>query len=349
MKLSNILLRRYIAAAVAVAATALTGCNAIYDDEGDCSVRYHVKFRYDTNIKEADAFASQVNAVSLYLFDPADGHLVWSGEESGAALASEGYTMKVDVLPGRYDAIAWCHGYRDDAAGFTFAGGGDVRSKADLVCRMERSTGADGAYSDRDLHGLYHVAANGVTFPDSYGDVTLPPLRLTKDTNVLQIMLQHVDGAPMNKDEYTITVTDANGLLNYDNRLLSDETITYRPWSLISGVTSMPDANGGRAITEVSAVIAELSLCRLMADHKPILTVTHKEKDGSIRTVLSLPLIEYLLMVKGNYHRHYTDQQYLDYQDEYTMTFFLDAENHWDTTQGIYINSWRVMLQFTDI
>ena len=68
-----------------------------------------------------------------------------------------------------------------------------------------------------------------------------------------------------------------------------------------------------------------------------------------MRDVLRINLREYVLMVKGNYHRHYTDQQYLDYQDEYVMTFFLNDENRWDITQGIYINSWHVVLQFTDI
>ena len=44
----------------------------IYDGEGDCSVNYRVKFCYDYNMKFADAFAHEVNVVTLYLLD-ADG------------------------------------------------------------------------------------------------------------------------------------------------------------------------------------------------------------------------------------------------------------------------------------
>ena len=44
----------------------------IYDGEGDCSVSYRVKFRYDYNMKFADAFAHEVDVVTLYLLD-ADG------------------------------------------------------------------------------------------------------------------------------------------------------------------------------------------------------------------------------------------------------------------------------------
>ena len=43
--------------------------NAIYDDEGDCSVTYRVAFRYDRNMKWADAFAREVKSIHLYAFD----------------------------------------------------------------------------------------------------------------------------------------------------------------------------------------------------------------------------------------------------------------------------------------
>ena len=65
--------------------------------------------------------------------------------------------------------------------------------------------------------------------------------------------------------------------------------------------------------------------------------------------MFSAPLIDLALMFKRSYYGDLTNQQYLDYQDEYVMTFFLNDENRWDITQGIYINSWHVVLQFTDI
>ena len=65
-----------------------------------------------------------------------------------------------------------------------------------------------------------------------------------------------------------------------------------------------------------------------------------------------MPFIDYALLVKGKYKRPdgtpLTDQEYLDYQDDYSMVFFLDEHNRWQNTH-IYINSWRVILQNTDI
>ena len=61
----------------------------IYDGEGDCSVSYRVKFRYDYNMKFADAFAREVNTVTLYLLD-AEGRVVWQRTEQGEALSADG-------------------------------------------------------------------------------------------------------------------------------------------------------------------------------------------------------------------------------------------------------------------
>ena len=63
--------------------------------------------------------------------------------------------------------------------------------------------------------------------------------------------------------------------------------------------------------------------------------------------VLSIPLIDYALLVKGHYNRNMDNQEYLDRQDEYNMTFFLD-EGEW-MSSVILINSWRVVINEEDI
>ena len=82
-----------------------------------------------------------------------------------------------------------------------------------------------------------------------------------------------------------------------------------------------------------------------MADKRPILTIRNIEKD---ETVLSIPLVDYALLVKGQYNRTMDDQEYLDRQDEYALTFFLDEGNQW-MNSFIYINSWRIVLQNTEL
>ena len=94
-----------------------------------------------------------------------------------------------------------------------------------------------------------------------------------------------------------------------------------------------------------SAVIAELTVPRLVKGQEPRLTVTDREKE---RTVFSIPLIDYALLVKGFYNRNMGDQEYLDRQDVYDMVFFLDEGDRWLDTY-IYINSWKVVLQNSDL
>ena len=94
----------------------------------------------------------------------------------------------------------------------------------------------------------------------------------------------------------------------------------------------------------MSVAVAELTTGRLMTDQEPVLTVRNREGE----TVLSIPLVDYALLVKGYYNRDMDDQEYLDRQDEYNMTFFLDENDRWVNT-SIIINSWHVVLQDVDI
>ena len=55
---------------VALLLLPLVSCSDwIYDEEGDCTVYYRLRFRYDMNLKWADAFAKEVTSVHVYAFD----------------------------------------------------------------------------------------------------------------------------------------------------------------------------------------------------------------------------------------------------------------------------------------
>ena len=57
----------------------------IYDEEGDCDPHYKVRFVYDRNLKYTDAFAAEVDEVTLYIVDT-DGTIVWQKHEAGDEL-----------------------------------------------------------------------------------------------------------------------------------------------------------------------------------------------------------------------------------------------------------------------
>ena len=84
---------------------------------------------------------------------------------------------------------------------------------------------------------------------------------------------------------------------------------------------------------------------RLVTENNPVLSIYNCKTDEK---VLSIPLKDYALLVKGNYNKAMSDQEYLDRQDEYNLTFFLDEFGN-TLSASVIINSWHVVLQNSDL
>ena len=92
---------------LAVLAGAMASCDSVLDyNEGDCSIKYLVKFKYDYNMEKVDAFAQEVRTVTLYAFDD-NGNMVYYKTDQGEMLADGNYSMSLDFDPGEYHLIAW--------------------------------------------------------------------------------------------------------------------------------------------------------------------------------------------------------------------------------------------------
>lgn len=337
MRTSAILKKICISALAMLGLGVAQSCEKIFEFEGDCSSTWRVDFRYDMNMKYADAFAHEANAVTVYAFDGND-VLVWQKTEHGDALASEDYAMVLDLDPGVYDIIAWseCDHAKECFALPALEAG--KATKQDLICEMKKQRDENGkALSEKYLGSLMHGCIEDLEITDMEGTHTVA-MQMVKNTNDVRVVLQHLSGEIVDPKLFTFSVTDSNGLLAHDNSLLPCEEICYRPWRQETVSTE----TGTRAVTEVGALIAELTLNRLMVENSPRLNVFNDKGE----TVLSIPLINYALMIKGHYD-NMDDQEYLDRQDEYTMTFFLDDEMHW-MSSFIYINSWKVVLSDVD-
>ncbi len=325
---------------VAAVAVSLAGCdNMIYEDEGDCDPHYKVRFIFDMNMKYADAFPAEVNAVTLYVIDDATGNVVLRKSESGDRLKAEGYMMDVDVAPGTYSLLAWC----GEGVGTHFSVA-DHQHHTGLTCTLLRDSDDNGAaVVDHDLNRLYHGHMDAEAFPETEGDhiYTVP---LIKDTNDVNIVLQNLSGAPLDKDDFSFSITDANGSMDWDNSLLPDEQITYKAFDVRSGTAGIeyPEA---RAITQVSACVASLTVARLVKGNNMLVRIYNK---ATGERIASLPLIDYALLVKGRYDEKMTDQEYLDRQDKYDLVLFIDENKHWLNSQ-IYINSWKIVLNDADL
>lgn len=329
-------------AAYAVCMASLASCGTIYDGEGDCPTSsWHIKFRYDWNIKFADAFANEVKSVNVYFFDE-DGLFIKQYAESGDALKTGNYTLPVEATPGTYQIVTWggLKGHEQFAVQDMIPG---VSTIDQLTCKMARQqqTGraTEGEYIvNKDLNSpnaLFH-AYQTVTITDERGKYEIP-VSLKKNTNTIRVILQHMSGEDIKSEDFDFRITDENGLMNFDNTLLPDAPLTYLPWYTGNGKSDITTSEGEQTL---NVAVADFTVGRLMTNHSPRLTVTSKL---SGETVLSIPLVDYFLMVKGNYRKDMSDQDYLDRQDEYSLTFFLDNAHRWDKV-NIIINSWKLVI-----
>ena len=322
----------------------LASCNAVYEDQSDCAIRYRVGFRFVKNVLHADAFGSQVTTVHLNVYDKS-GKLVLSKTEDRRISEINDYGMDVDLMPGTYDLVSWCEGPALSGNPVSFILG-DGTAMTDFTATLPLQGTAPNLTSGSDLTRLFHGTAMDVEFPEHWGMTDIGPVYLTKDTNRLRVLMQNVDGMPMDATQFKFEITGNNNALDWNNAVMkASDKFIYTPWSVEQTYATFdkPDNAATRSTMddpEVPAgVLAEFSTSRLMADMPQRLTISLRDTGEE---VLSIPLIQYLLLVKDKYSQTTDDQDYLDCYDDYTMMFFIDKGMTWLKAR-VYINGWRVV------
>lgn len=336
-------------AAALMLAVAMTSCHGmIFRDEGDCDPYYKVRFVYDMNLKFADAFHVEVNDVTLYVIDNKTGKVVWQKRESGEVLNTQGYLMDVDVAPGNYTLIAWAgDGHRTSFS----VSENDWRDN--LQCKLNHKRLPDGsAHSYDHLDRLYYGKLDTAEFTDEQG-VHVFTVPLVKDTNTIRVILQHLSGNHVDKDDFTFSITDDNAFLDWDNSLIDYEPVTYHAWhtdEAMAGIILPSGSTVSRAentdnYQKCSAVVAEISVSRLMTHRNPVLRINRTTDN---KTIVTIPIIDYCIMSKSYDNLSIPNQEYLDRQDTYPMTFFLDERDEWISSY-ICIGAWKIVLQNSEI
>ena len=336
---------------LAITACTIASCDSILDfEEGDCSVEYRVRFKYDYNMKKADAFASEVKAVSIYAFDD-EGRFVYQRTEEGEKLKEDDYSMKVDIDPSQYHLVVWAGLTDQQSFAVPLLVEGDeidnLTVKAERTITGTRADGEKESIIRRNLAPLFHgeIAKASMTRAGTTNIMTIP---LVKNTNSLRIVLQQMNGVTMTKDDFDFSIYDDNGWMNYDNSLLKDDELTYKPYNMKAGSTTNTAKNRTATDSEntnITFVTVDLTVARLMLDKNPTLRITNNKTKEK---VLQIPLIQYLLLSQPFEAEGMDKQEYLDRQDNYSMTFFLDPNLSWINSK-IIINEWIIHNNVTDL
>ena len=322
------------AALIAAPALGLTSCDsAIYEDLDPCVSGLEVRFVYDYNMLFANAFPSHVDCLTLFVYDD-EYNYVTTMTETSERLADENYRMLLDVAPGDYHLLAY-GGMQCDEASFHFNALPSEGSKMQSI-GVDMNNECIGADPGANLHGLYYGTLD-VTVPEpedlTYSTVTLP---MMKDTHNIRILLQHENGQVDHAD-FDFRLTGANNArFDWQNNIVAmPSPFDVMPWT-VGNVSAGENTDGSEAIL----AFAEFSTSRLAPANGMKLVITTPEKEDP---VVSIPIVNYLLMLKSELYASMPPQEYLDRESSWSVIFFLDESNNWLQTK-IIVNDWVVRL-----
>lgn len=330
------------AALTAAAMTLIsTSCNAIYEDLPECAPSaVNLRFVYEYNMERANAFHNQVDCLTLYVFDEQGNLVTRSVETSSTSLADESFRMTLELPEGSYHAVAY-GGMECEKSSFRHpASTAETNSLSDLKVEMHPDCLSDDAR--RQLHNHFYGA---VDFDVTAHKTTESKVEMMRNTNTIQIALQHLNGTPIDCNDFDFAIYDDNTLFDADNNLIPAGEITYKPYLAENRSTGTV----GRADEDVQdwhTAIAEFTTSRLVGGKQvsPTLHIT-RHSDGE--TVIKLPLINYMLLFKQNHDETslMSNQEYLDRENRWNFIFFLDErkDNAWINTR-IVINDWEVRI-----
>ena len=349
---------------MALFVVSLCSCDkSFFDDEGDCEVIHKIRFVYDRNLKWADAFPSEVHSVNLYVFD-SNGVFVKEYLGRGEDLSQSNYYMLLDLPVGDYKLVAWCGLDNEGAEEKSFIVPQPVVGVTtidDLTCRLNvqnnfvsRSDDEDAEMvSDKQLDFLYHGYMDISIIDNHDGEEYIYTMHLTKDTNHIRIILQELSSDEgLNPDDYSISIAAANSWMAYNNELLGNAVVRYTPWNQEASEVGVGRVDvGDGSIKYVKGLVADLSVGRMMASHQNDMMLTVTDSKTHEKIIARVPIIQYALLSRSYYEMAYghtmTEQEFLDREDEYVMTFFL-YQNKW-MDAFIDILSWRIVIHNYDI
>lgn len=308
----------------------LASCDYIHDELPLC--RHTLRFVYWHNIKHADAFAYEMvnqereKNVRLYIYD-----------DKGAFLSSrliEGEELKKneidlsELAPGDYRLLAWA-GLNDRDYTWTEPAAGSTIEDFRMAVKAAENR------VDRELLGLfqgeldYTIPAGGAT------DTEFP---LVKNTNKIRFILVDANrGTELSKDAFDFVVTTTNGDLDAHNQPIADTRITWLPY--LQQVETVKSADN--ATVAYDAVCTELNTLRLIDNATGTLSVRYASEKTPF---INVDLAGLLKLTQIESHK-LDGQEYLDRQDEYVLTAYVDIAGGRAHCLYVVVDDWIVRLE----
>lgn len=323
----------------------LSSCSAFNEELEECPEGARIRVVYKFHLEGGNSVPEQVHNITLFVYDE-QGRYLETHTESGEALTDENYRMEIDLPAGKYTLLAYA-GVEESRSPYSFHfvdQPGPTVPLQDIQVQLNADclTRPNGTFLTPLFYGLLEMEVKDDTY--DYTDATV---RLMKDTNNIRILLQQLNGQPVNDRDFNFRiVNDNNSLFDWQNIPVASATpIDYYPW-----ITGQAVAGENTDGSEAVLAYAEFSTSRLYVDNKPRLVITRNAPGSQLdgETIVDIPLINYLLLLKSQEFSNMSSQDFLDKDSRWHMIFFLDANNYWVRTH-IVINDWVVRINDADL
>ena len=360
----------------AIALTTMSSC--IKEDMDDCPPaisKVALQFDYTYNVKQADAFATEVKNINVYAFDE-NGKFFDSYIESREKFET-GHTMEITGLKdGKYTFVCLARDRQvmsraeDDEMEFSFASlTPGVSTIDDLTERMGKDNGEE-IKNDKEFAALY-TAKTQVDFQrlnqnGNEGTVVTSTLSLMKCTKTYRIVLlpYENDQADFKPENFDVRIEGSAAWLDHNGEKVKNEGITYLPYNMERR------ANYDGAHTEVNeepvdqALIYDLSSSRMFErqsdrravrdgdkskyDDKRIIITDLRDKNNPIE-LFNHSLPWFLALCGEKVNQNWDDQEYLDREDHYVLMFYVSDKRDYNMITKVNVNGWNVNLKDTEL
>ncbi len=305
---------------VLAAATTISGCDTIKEDNSNCPEGLYLRFFYTYHMgSDGCRLAQQVSTLDIFIYNAGDGSLA-DHKRIPVSSLDENHGTKLMLPKGDYRIVTW--GNYDEQDHLIAV----HDNYAQMQLRLKTQSGDFGSTASL-FHADTPVAVGSLRQTDA-------DVYMTKNTNKIRIIIQDPDGQPIDPSLFTITMTGVNGIYNCDNTLAAESQ--YLPLNYIPTYTYDEDDLWMQA---------DFNIYRLFSN----------ECDGvrlriAANTHPNTPLYNLWLSreILGAIAYICTDQD-LDWEDEYTLVYTVREEmGNWALV-SIFINGWEIVIQNSGI
>ena len=352
----------------AIALASLSSC--INDDLDDCppcaKSKVALQFNYTYNVKEADAFASEVKNLNVYVFDE-NGKFFDSYIQSSDQFKT-GHTMEIsDLKDGKYTFVCLARDRQPisraegDEMEFSFSSlTPGVSTINDLTEKMGKENQQGELENNKDFAALY-TAQTSIDFKrmdekGREGQVVKGELSLKKCTKTYRIVLLPYENEQMqfSPEDFDVRIEGSAAWLDHQGNKVKNESITYLPYNKehrrnYTGETTVEEKPVEQAL------VYDLSSSRMFEratesvsnseyDDKRIIITDLRDKENP-RVVFNHSLPWFLALCGERANKDWEDQEYLDRQDHYILTFYVPDRRDYNLDAKVNINGWVLNLQ----